>query len=216
MGKVTALCNSCKRVTNHVVLAEYKNRGSTSEDDIQWWATYQIIQCSGCDDISFKITSSCTEDYDSITGKFDETVVLYPDRTNGREPIDGYDEFPIKTKRIYLETLKALNNQTPLLAAIGLRAIIESICLEKETKSDNLRGGIDELADLGLLSKKQAEFLHAHRFMGNEAAHEIVAPKPQHLIAAFDIAETLLKTIYILPNIADQLKRKDTSKSDSD
>ena len=61
---------------------------------------------------------------------------------------------------------------------------------------------------MGLLSKKQAEFLHNHRFMGNEAAHEMVAPKPEHLVAALDIAETLLKTIYVLPKMADKIKKK--------
>ncbi|MCP4640309.1 MAG: DUF4145 domain-containing protein, partial [bacterium] len=133
---------------------------------------------------------------------------LYPDRLGGREPMPGHDSLPVKTKRIYLETLKALNVQTPILAAIGLRALIESICLEQKTTATNLAKGIDELAQMGLLSDKQAEFLHNHRFMGNEAAHEIVAPKPEHLIAATDIAETLLKTIYILPDMAEQLKPK--------
>lgn len=59
---------------------------------------------------------------------------------------------------------------------------------------------------MGWLSQKQAETLHMHRFMGNVAAHEIQAPKPQELIAALDIAETLLKTIYILPDMADSIK----------
>jgi len=71
---------------------------------------------------------------------------------------------------------------------------------------------IDELASVGLLSKKQADFLHSHRFMGNEAAHEIVSPKPEHLIAALDIAETLLKTIYILPEMAEQINKKKKKK----
>ncbi len=136
-----------------------------------------------------------------------ETVRLYPDRTEVRKPMPGHEGFPRKTNRIYLETLKALGNQTPILAAIGLRAIVESICLEQKTKSTTLAKGIDELAAMGLLSLKEAEFLHNHRFMGNEAAHEIVAPQPQHLVAAIDIAETLLKTIYVLPGMADQLKK---------
>lgn len=207
MDKVKAPCGSCKKMTNHAVLAQYKTSGDVYDGDIQWWETYQIIQCLGCDDISFRDSSTCTEDYEPRTGKLIETVHLYPDRISGREPIEDYEEFPSKTKRVYLETLKALNYQTPILAAIGLRALIESICLEQKTKSKNLSKGIDELADMGLLSKKQAEFLHNHRFMGNAAAHEIVAPKPQHLVAALDIAETLLKTIYILPDMADQLKK---------
>jgi len=208
MAKVKALCASCKKITNHAVLAKHDTSGDTYDGNIQWWATYEIIQCLGCDDISFREVSTCTEDFDPLTGKLEESILLYPDRASGRDPMFGYEEFPTKTKRIYMETIKALNVGTPLLAAIGLRALIESICLEQKTKSRILAMGIDELADMGLLSKKQAEFLHNHRFMGNEAAHEIVAPKPEHLVAALDIAETLLKTIYVLPEMADKIKKK--------
>ena len=118
----------------------------------------------------------------------------------------GHDTFPGKKKRIYIETLKALNSQTPILAAIGLRALIELICLEQKTRATNLVKRIDELAEFRLLSAKQVEFLHNHRFMDNEAVHEIIAPKPEHLVAANDIAETLLKTIYLLPWVAEQKK----------
>lgn len=211
MEKEKVLCaKSCKNITNHVVLAEHKASGDAYNGEIQWWATYQIIQCLGCESISFREASTCSEDFDPYTGQMEEAVTLYPDRMAGREPIDDYEEFPIRTKRVYLETLKALNNQTPILAAIGLRALIESICLEQKTKSRTLAKGIDELADMGLLSKRQADFLHNHRFMGNAAAHEIVSPKPQHLVAALDIAETLLKTIYILPELDEQLKDKES------
>lgn len=65
---------------------------------------------------------------------------------------------------------------------------------------------IDELADSGLLAKSQAELLHKHRFLGNVAAHEMKEPSPKVLNAALDIAETLLKTIYVLPGIADTIK----------
>ena len=208
MATVKALCLDCKKVTNHNVLAEHKTSGGHEEDEIRWWATYQIIQCMGCDDISFRRTSACEEDFDPYTGKLEEAESLYPDRLGGRDPMSGHESFPVKTKRIYIETIKALNNQTPILAAIGLRALIESICLEKKTKAKTLAKGIDELAQMGLLSAKQAEFLHNHRFMGNEAAHEIIAPKPEHLVAAIDIAETLLKTIYVLPEMAEQIKPK--------
>jgi len=208
MATEKVLCGQCKKVTNHNVVAEHQTSGDAYDGEIQWWTTYQIVQCMGCDDISFRRTSTCTEDYDPQTGKMEESEALFPDRTSGRTPMEDHDLFPIKTQRVYLETLKALNNQTPLLAAIGLRALIESICLEQKTKSKNLAKGIDELAAMGLLSAKQAEFLHNHRFMGNEAAHEIVAPKPEHLVAAIDIAETLLKTIYILPGMADKMKAK--------
>ena len=213
MDKEKVLCASCEKVTNHAILAKHDTTGDYYDGEIQWWRSYQIIQCLGCEAISFRDTSTCTEDYDPQTGKLVETEHLYPDRTEGREPMQGHEKFPVRTRRIYLETLKALNSQSPILAAIGLRALIESICLEQKTKAKTLAKGIDELADIGLLSKKQAEFLHNHRFMGNQAAHEIVAPKPEHLVAAIDIAETLLKTIHVLPDMADQLKTPPTKAS---
>ena len=49
--------------------------------------------------------------------------------------------------------------------------------------------------------------------MGNAAAHEMIAPKATELVAALDIAETLLKTIYILPEVADLIKSKDGAKT---
>lgn len=205
MEKLEEICRSCKRVTNHVVLAQHEIDGEEFGGDLRWWETHQIIQCMGCNEISFRTVSTCTEDWDPETDRLIESVKLYPEIINARDPIEGYDRFPHKTIRIYLETLKAVNHQISLLAAIGLRVLIESICLEQKTETRDLKEGINKLADMGLLSDKQAEYLHSHRFMGNIAAHEIVAPNPQHLVAALDIAETLLKTIYILPDMAKQL-----------
>ncbi len=212
METVKALCAQCRKATNHILLQKHDTSGSTADGDIQWWDSHQIVQCAGCDEISFRCTSMCTENYDPYSGDLTKNETLYPERTQGRTPMAGYVDFPHKTKRVYMETLKALSSGMPLLAAIGLRALIESICLEQKTKSKTLAKGIDELAANGLLSQKQAEFLHNHRFMGNVAAHEIEAPKPEHLIAALEIAETLLKTIYILPEIAEQIKPKTKKK----
>ena len=201
-------CSECRKVTNHDVLASKDFSGEVEEAGIQWWETYEIIQCRGCDEVSFRRTSANTEDVDFYTGKLEETERLYPNPTETRQPMEGYDELPAKTRRVYREVLKALSHGTPILAAIGLRAVIESVCLDQNTKSRSLAKGIDELAELGHLSKTQATFLHKHRFMGNVAAHAIVAPKAEHLIAALDIAETLLRTIYVLPTLAKSLDKK--------
>ncbi|WP_424195227.1 DUF4145 domain-containing protein [Ampullimonas aquatilis] len=207
-ARIKVLCRSCKHPTNHDILFNKDDSGETGDGDIRWWADHQVLQCCGCDDISFRTSHSDTESVDPYTGMPEEFEVLYPNRTDGRPPIDGHENFPQKTRRIYSETLKALNHNALILGAIGLRALIESVCLEQKTKAKVLAKGIDELAESGLLSKKQAKFLHAHRFMGNVAAHEMIAPKATELVAALDIAETLLKTIYILPEVAEVMKQK--------
>ncbi len=206
--KVRVLCCTCKNSTNHEVLFSKDARGTDEKDIVEFWSSHQVLQCCGCDEVSFRHTRECTDDIDYETGQPVLTEVLYPNRIEGRSAIDGHDEFPQKTRRIYQETLKALDQNAFILAAIGLRAIIESVCVEQKTPGRTLEKKVEKLSDSGLLSKKQADFLHAHRFMGNDAAHKMIAPKATELIAALDIAETLLKTIYILPIVADQIRRK--------
>ncbi len=200
-----SFCPKCKRNTNHEVLAEKELSGVAGYDEITWWEAYQIIQCKGCDEVSFRIEASNTEDYDPNTGDLEKHVSIFPDATNEREPMANFKLLPQSVRTIYLEVLKTLGQGAPLLAAIGLRVLIEAICIEQGMTSKNLEKKIDELAHNGFLSTKEAEFLHRHRFMGNIAAHEISAPEPRALVAAVDIAETILKSIYILPELAEEM-----------
>ena len=64
----------------------------------------------------------------------------------------------------------------------------------------------DSFIYYGVLSKAQADILHTHRFLGNIAAHEITAAKPRELVAALEIAENILRTIYVLPELSKQIK----------
>lgn len=206
--KVRVPCRVCQTQTHHDIL--YSNDSSDLEydDNVKVWLSDQVLKCCGCDAISFRHTSQSSDDIDFLTGEPVLCETIYPNRFQGRVAVVGCDEFPPNTRRIYMETLKALNQQAFILTAIGLRAIIESICVDQKIPGKNLEARIDGLANSGQLSKKQADWLHAHRFMGNAAAHEMLAPKPSELVSALDIAETLLKTIYILPSVADQLKPK--------
>jgi len=210
--KVKSYCRECKRETKHAVVAEHARNGSDEENGIQWWNNFEILECQGCETVGFRHVSTDTDSIDYRTGELDEFIRLYPDVTKMREPISDSDDFPPLTRRVYLETLTALSGNAPILAAIGIRAIIESICKDLKTSKRNLEKNIDALADLGHLSRKQAEMLHNHRFMGNVAAHEIQPPKPASLIAALEIAETLLKTIYILPRMAAAIPKPATKK----
>ena len=198
-------CNSCGRRTNHDVVVAHSKNGE--EEGWGWWAIeYQVLRCLGCDTISFRESSWNSENIDHETGGPLVEEKLFPDRNSTRRPITGYEHFPPKTRRIYSEVLNSLGISCWLLTAIGLRTLIESICLDQKCKKKNLKERITELATKGLLSKVQAQVLHNHRFLGNLAAHEIEAPQPLEILAALEIAETLLKTIYVIPQLEKQLK----------
>jgi len=202
--KIRVLCEQCGKETNHDILAE-QPAGSSREDEYYWHTDYQIVKCCGCDDISFRQETSTEDDYDPQTGESISTVKLYPPRIAGRRPLENDYNLPTNIRRIYREILSAMNNSSVILAAIGLRTLIEGVCTDRKVKGKNLEQKIDALSTEGVLSSNQAKILHAHRFLGNVAAHEITAAKPQELVAALDIAETLLKTIYILPQLEGEI-----------
>jgi hypothetical protein len=114
---------------------------------------------------------------------------------------------PNKVRVVYEETLKALSNKAPILAAIGIRAVVEAVCKDKGCTERNLEKNIELLVKKGHLASDQADFLHLQRFMGNAAAHEIEPPEQDELTAALDIAENLLANLYVLPELAEKMKK---------
>ena len=110
-----------------------------------------------------------------------------------------------------------------LLCAVGLRALVEAVCVDKEIKKGfvdvlknnvlvkktkgNLEGKINGLFQKQFLTEEQAKFLHELRFMGNDAVHELVCPSVADLRLAFGIIESVLNLIYELPIKSAKLKK---------
>jgi hypothetical protein len=91
-----------------------------------------------------------------------------------------------------------------VLTGIGIRAIVESVCIERGAADGDLFQKINALVALNSITKQEASVLHDLRFMGNEAAHKVKAHTPDELNLAFDVVEHLLNTMYLLP---EQTKR---------
>lgn len=132
-------------------------------------------------------------------------VELYPSRLEGRHKLDKSDLLPKEIIRIYNETHAALCNNLSVLAGIGIRALIETICKEKSAQGSNLEKKIDSLVTMGVLTPDGAEILHSLRILGNEAAHEVKPHTEITLGIAMDVVEHLLKGVYILPAVASKL-----------
>jgi hypothetical protein len=106
---------------------------------------------------------------------------------------------PTNVQRIYGETLQALNSKSPILAGIGLRALVETICKEEEAAGKNLLENIDDLVRKQILTPAGAKILHNIRTLGNVAAHEVRPHNDKQLGLAMDVVEHLLADVYILP-----------------
>lgn len=197
-------CYRCGKHTNHTIIAE-KNVRPSSEYDDHWGEDHYFGECAGCEAITYAVSSWHEHDWNPHTGEMDSTWKTYPRADTARQSMADDHHLPGKISSIYQEVIGAMNAQLPVLAAIGLRALIEAICRERSIAGGNLEKLIDGLATSGVLSAAQASILHSHRFLGNFAAHEVVSPKPRELVAALEIAETVLRTIYVLPELSKQI-----------
>lgn len=206
-------CSNCNCITNHEILTRTIFTWD-AHGDIQGRDVYETLSCLGCEEISFRIVSS---DSDSIfemedgTWEHSEIEKIYPQRVVGRSLMSDLYSLPLNVRNIYVETHSALCSNLSILSAVGIRALVESVCKEEHASGKDLKEKIDNLATQGLLTSKNASVLHQTRFLGNRAAHEMQIPKDKELSIAFDIIENLLEMVYIIPNKAESLKRSHES-----
>ena len=196
-------CGTCKVQTKHTVLSASNVDGKLEEDAyhdthiIYWNEKYQVIQCNGCENIVFRKISSNSEDMD-----FDgyiENEDIFPNPEAGRDTIKDSLLLPAKLEKIYSETIKSLNSNLQVLIGIGIRAIIETICKEKNANGSNLFDKINNLQTQNVLTQEGADILHKLRVLGNNSAHEVKPHSNAQLGLALDVIDNLLTSVYILP-----------------
>lgn len=195
-------CRSCRNNTNHVVLQSIRVEQPLDGDpNTQVWQRYQIIQCQGCDILSFLAIDGDSL-IDQETGKPHEQWETFPVWVSGRDLIEGASVLPKQLKHVYSETLKALNRNQPILCGLGIRAVVETVAKDRGAKGHDLKQRIDDLVTLKVLTEDGAKILHKLRTMGNKAAHEAKAHSQDELALAMDVVEHLLAAVYILPRRA--------------
>lgn len=227
-GKIIkVLCNSCKNSTKHKILSSINEKGTEPWDsthDFHWNTDFEIIQCLGCETVSFR-SHHINSEHDDHEGRSIPTVRIYPQRSKDTLALKSYMNVPFNLQRIYRETIESYNYGNLTLCGVGVRALVEGLCQEngitggnvEYTKPDgkkenrrntNLQGKINGLHENGKLTAQSAEILHEHRFLGNEAVHELSAPSKEDLGLAIEIVENVFDTLYEIPNKEQQLKSK--------
>lgn len=219
-----SFCAKCKTETNQKILKS--ERLDYNDSATGWWENieYQIIQCAGCDSMSFRRLEDNIQIESSWNHEYEDKpliIELYPNRSVHHLSINRYRHTPDNIKNIYKETIEAYNNNQLILCSGGLRAILEGICSDKKVlgiqKKDrkgnlvlvsNLETKIEALAEQGFLTKGNAEILHNLRFIGNDALHELSAPSKAELKLAINIIEHTIESLYEIEYKAYRLKRQ--------
>ncbi len=226
---ISVQCATCNRATKHRVLASYDEDGKAYVPDdpsicVDWSDYYQVVRCQGCETVSFRHFHWFSEDVDQSNDDDGSTERLYPKRSANTINPKGFYNVPPNLRRIYGELVDCFNNDSFILCAAGLRALVEGICVQqgvmsrpvqvpakgggmKTVQSKNLEVLIAGLQEKGLLTQSSAQTLHEHRYLGNSAVHELARPSETELKLAIEIVEHTLEQLYELPEKAAELKR---------
>lgn len=225
------LCSYCKTNTKHIVMTSINERATEYWDeyqDIVWITDYEIIQCLGCETISFRSHEINSENEDQ-EGRLITTILIYPKRSKYLLVKKNYLNLPINLERIYSETIDCFNRGNYILSGAGVRGLVEGLCLENGITEGNvenikkdgsigikikkdLQGKINGLHESGKLTAQGADILHEHRFLGNEAVHELTSPSKEDLSLAIEIVENVFETLYEIPSKGLKLKNKRLNK----
>jgi len=207
--KIDVECRQCRGSTKHLILVSADIGGTERlawDHELHWDTSNQIVQCQGCETISFRRVSADSDSPPIQVGpdeyEDDHFIELFPNPNEGRKVLPDSNILPSKVQRIYEETIKSLNNSQPVLCGIGIRALIETVAKEKEAPSRDLYGKINNLVSQGVLTLEGAQILHKLRTLGNDSAHEVKPHSDQQLGLAMDVVEHLLQGVYILPHHA--------------
>lgn len=216
-GPFSLPCNECGRDTQHSVASEYKESGSQDcggGNSVDWLVRHQLVQCLGCQFVSYRKVSSNSEDWDHDEDGnvfYGESVIYFPPREAEVSKLDRFD-LPLGLQDIYEETIMAIQQSQAILAAIGIRAIVEATCVDLAVPGRSLAEKIDALRDQGKVTPDGAKLLQAIRDVGNDAAHRVKRLSTQQLLLALRVVDHLLEGTYIIPPQMEKLfpvKNKD-------
>lgn len=200
-------CNTCKTPTNHLLRARYVSRRhafwNDENESLTWVYRYSLWSCAGCDEATLQweraMEDTDEEWEDAMTGYF-------PTRQRDSIQAKIFKNIKPELNQIYMELVTCFNQDCLLSCTIGLRALIEGICVDKGINSGNLEHKINDLHKF-LPSLNLIEALHTFRITGNDAAHRLEALSRDDVRATIEVVEDLLNFLYDLDYKASQVKK---------
>lgn len=200
-------CKTCARSTRHEILSQQSVENDPH--DYHYAETWQIVRCMGCLNVGFRYQY---DDYENVwedeegNYRHDTSVSTYPKTIKNHKQLDSSWHIPPVIRNAYKQTLSAYGDEAFVLASVGLRATIEAVCNHLSISGNSLEKRIDQLFKGGYVSNEDKKRLHAIRFLGNDAAHEIKDPKESELRVALEIVEHILNSVFILKKKAESLE----------
>lgn len=196
-------CNVCKLETNHELKTSHVRRESMCDDDgpeIYWeeW-TYKFWICRGCDTALLQeIYTDASMNAIEMGGQFFDVQVFPKPSFQVRIP-RHFIHIDSKLNNTYHDVILSFNAGAEISCAMTLRALLEGVCVNKgidDSVARGLEGKLEKLKDRNILSPNIVDTLLSLKFIGDDAAHRLEAPRNGEIRLAIDVIEDLLNFLY--------------------
>ena len=107
--------------------------------------------------------------------------------------------------RLLKEIYGSLHSEHRAVSAMGIRALLELIMIEKIGDRSSFRKNVEAFHNEGFISSLQRMLLDPTLEFGHASIHRNYAPKMEELITALEITESVIHTLYVLPAKAQSL-----------
>lgn len=196
-----AYCNKCGHFTSHDIIGAEKQEEDCGGRGLLWYDLYEMLKCRGCGNATMRHTSS-------NVGAQHPTIVYYPPEIARRAPlwvdkliyrvsVGKDDPVPDHICALMSEVYTAVQNDSRRLAAMGIRAALESVMIEKVGDQRSFNANMDALQKAGYLSVRQALSLNSIFEAGHAAIHRAWEPTNDDIVTLLDIAENIVEVVYL-------------------
>jgi Domain of unknown function (DUF4145) len=202
-------CDVCRGDKNHVVLHSEK-RGDNTED-MFWSAEYMLLQCQGCDHVSFRMESSSSEDWpgDGPNVEIFPRTKVTRQRPVWFEDFLGFDSaLPVPLNKMLRQVYEAFDEKLFWLVIMGTRAVIEAVMISKVGDQKSFAENLSQFSKQGYITDSHRQALNAAIDEGSAAIHKAKITNSATALAAIQVMENVLEAIYVLPEHEKQLKGK--------
>lgn len=199
-------CNDCGGARRHQELRIEETKWQVPFDAmigiVEGGDIYQMLRCRGCSSISFRHLRWCSE-WD------DQEAHFYPPQTSRNKPAWLEEEcIPRSQRELLLEIYEALHNNSPRLAAMGVRSLIERVMIDKVGDNGSFSKNVAAFLLQGWISEKQKETLEKIIDAGHAVTHRDFNPSVGDLGMLMDIVEATIASVYIHPESGARLGGK--------
>ena len=213
-----AHCNNCAGKRKHFIIyshhVEFHDQFADHPSAVEHrFDDYDLLQCAGCDRISFRHTHESSQEPDEH-GNIVPTVSYYPPATFRRRPkwLSGWEGISIVwshdfISRLLHEIYTALHSECLSTAAMGVRALLERVMIDRVGDHSSFAANLTEFQKQGFIGIRQKEALEATLDFGHASMHRDYIPTHDDLRRALDITENIIESVYVSDQRATALKK---------